>query len=69
MQAFLERMAECLEVPSVTADYRFRETPGWSSLMGFAILVTIENDYGVQIAADDFIRLETIGDLAKKAGV
>ncbi len=69
MQQFLERVAEVLEVPSVTADFAFRSAPGWSSLMGFALLVMFEQTYGVRISVDDFLKLQTVADLARAAGV
>ena len=41
MPQFLEKIAEVLEVPSVTPEYAFRSAPGWSSLMGFALIVLL----------------------------
>ena len=68
MNEFLDRMSAILEMP-VTAGTRFREAPGWSSLMGFGILVTLENDYGRRMMIDEFMKLETISDLAAACGV
>ena len=42
---FLERLSDVLETP-VTLETRFRDVDNWSSLMGFGILVTLENDFG-----------------------
>ena len=61
-------MSAILETP-VTAETRFREVDGWSSLMGFGILVTLENDYGRRMMIDEFMKLETISDLAAACGV
>ena len=36
---FLKRVAEVLEVESVTDDTRFRELDGWCSLQAFGLLV------------------------------
>ena len=69
MQQFLERVAEVLEVPSVAPDFEFRAVPGWSSLMGFALLVLLDQAYHVKIGVDDFLRLRTVADLAEAAGV
>ena len=69
MQQFLERVAEVLEVPSVALDFEFRAAPGWSSLMGFALIVLLEQEYGARIGVDDFARLRTVADLAGAAGV
>ena len=68
MTEFLDRMSAILETP-VTAETRFREVAGWSSLMGFGILVTLENDYGRRMMIDEFQKMQTIGDLAAACGV
>ena len=68
MSEFLDRMSAILETP-VTAETRFREVEGWSSLMGFGILVTLENDYGRQMMIDEFQKLQTIAELAAACGV
>ena len=68
MNEFLDRMSTVLETP-VTAETRFREVEGWSSLMGFGILVTLENDYGRRMMIDEFQTMQTISDLASACGV
>ena len=68
MNEFLDRMAAILETP-VTAETRFREVEGWSSLMGFGILVTLENDYGRRMMIDEFQKMQTIAELAAAYGV
>ena len=68
MNGFLDKMSAILETP-VTAETRFREGEGWSSLMGFGILVTLENDYGRRMMIDEFQKLQTIAELAAACGV
>ena len=68
MNEFLDKMSAILETP-VTAETRFREVEGWSSLMGFGILVTLENDYGRRMMIDEFQTMQTISDLADACGV
>ena len=68
MNEFLDRMSAILETP-VRSETRFREVEGWSSLMGFGILVTLENDYGRRMMIDEFQKMQTIGDLAAACGV
>ena len=68
MNEFLDRMSAILETP-VTAETRFREVEGWSSLMGFGILVTLENDYGRRMMIDEFQKIQTIAELALACGV
>lgn len=68
-QKFLERIAEVLEVPSVTPDDDFRAVPMWSSLVGFSTMVMIDLEYGRQVTAADLKAAKTVRDLAKLAGV
>lgn len=61
---FLERLSDVLET-SVTFETRFREVANWSSLMGFGVLVTLENDFGRRMSVDEFLTCQTVGDLWK----
>lgn len=68
MSEFLDQMSTILEVP-VTAETRFREVAGWSSLMVFGILVTLENSYGRKMTIDEFLTMNTLADLAAACGI
>lgn len=68
MNKFLDRMSAVLEKP-VTAETRFREVEGWSSLMAFGILVTLENDYGRRMDVAELETMKTVGDLAGACGL
>lgn len=61
---FLDRMSSVLETPVGMAT-RFRETPFWSSLAGFGMLVAMENDFRRRMSVGEFRDCETIGDLWK----
>lgn len=63
MERFLQRVSDILDVPSVSPETRFREVPGWCSLMAFGLLVMMENDYGHPVSIDEFMKLETAGEL------
>lgn len=69
MQAFLECVAEVLEVPSVAPGDAFRDVPLWGSLTAFALAVMLEQRYGKRVAPGDFAALRTVADLAAYAGV
>ena len=69
MTEFLERIAACLERPAVTTDYEFRTGPDWSSLQGFAVLVTLETEFGCRMTVDEFLTMRTVGDLARACGI
>ena len=68
MDGFLDKISTILETP-VTPETRLREVDGWSSLMGFGILVTLENDYGRRMMVDEFLTLQTVGELAVACGL
>ena len=68
MSKFLDRMSTVLETP-VSLSTRFREVEGWSSLMAFGMLVTLENDYGRRMDLAEFAGMTTIGDLANACGL
>lgn len=68
MNDFLDKMSQILEKP-VTKDTIFREIEDYSSLKGFGILVTLENDYNREMDIDEFLTMSTIGELAAAAGV
>lgn len=68
MNGFLDKMAAVLDTP-VSLQTRFREVDGWSSLMAFGLLVTLENDFGRRMTIDELQMLTTVEDIAKAAGV
>lgn len=69
LQRFLERLAEVLEVPSVSLEDDFRAVPMWSSMTGFAVMVMFDLDYERGLTADELKKMSTVRDLAKAAGV
>jgi len=68
MSRFLDSMSAVLET-AVSADTRFREVDGWSSLMAFGVLVTLENDYGRRMDLSELATMSTVGDLANACGI
>ena len=60
---FRRKVAEVLEVESVTDDTRFRELDGWCSLQAFGLLVMLENELGVRMDIETFQSIETVGEL------
>ena len=68
MSRFLDSMSAVLET-SVSFDTKFREVDGWSSLMAFGILVTLENDYGRRMDLAEFGGMSTVGELANSCGL
>ena len=68
MDEFINKVSVVLEVPSVTPDTCFRTIVGWCSLKAFGLLVMLEQDYGKTLSIDEFLKLETVADLARAAG-
>lgn len=69
MEKFLELAAEVFEVEpeDITMDTVFREEiEDFSSLVGFSLIVMMEDEYGVRVPVDEFLQCKTIGDLYKK---
>lgn len=63
MERFLSRVADILDEREVTADTKFRELEGWCSLMAFGLLVMMENDYHTQLTIEEFMSINTPGEL------
>ena len=68
MQKFLELVAEIFEVEpgTITMETVFRDLEDFSSLVGFSLIVMMEDEYGVKVSVDEFMKCNTIGDLYKK---
>ncbi len=69
MEKFLELAAEVFEVEpdEITMDTIFREEiDGFSSLVGFSLIVMMEDEYGVRVPVEEFLQCKTVGDLYRK---
>ena len=69
MEKFLRLMEEVYDVEgviSLTPESVIREIEGFSSLIGFSIIVTIADEYGKEITVQDFMNCKTIQDLYDK---
>ena len=69
MEQFIELVAEVFEVEpeDISMDTVFREEiEDFSSLVGFSLIVMMEDEYGVRVPVDDFLECKTVGDLYKK---
>ena len=69
MEQFLELAAEVFEVEpdeiSMNTDFR-EEIEGFSSMVGFSLIVMMEDEYGVKVSVDEFLQCKTVGDLYRK---
>lgn len=69
MEEFLSKVSEILEVDVTTSDFKFRDIADWDSMKGFSLIVLLEQDYGKEMSVETFLVCETVGDLAKFAGI
>lgn len=69
MNEFLDRVANILEMPSAAPDLDFRSVRGWGSMMGFALFIMLEDEYGVKMDPGRFPELKTVADLMRVAGI
>lgn len=70
IKQFIEEIAEIIEADptTLTLDSDFRESADyWSSLTGFSILIFMQDRCDVKVSVDDFLEMNTIGDLYKAA--
>lgn len=66
IEDFIENFAEQFEetdASEITAETKFRELDEWSSLTALSVMAMIDEEYDVQIKADEMRRAETIEDL------
>ncbi len=68
MQQFLELVAEIFEIEpeEITMDTVFRDLEDFSSMVGFSLIIMMEDEYGTKVSVDEFMECNTIGDLYKK---
>ena len=52
----------------MTEDLEFRSVRGWGSMMGFALFIMLEDEYGVKLTPEQFRELKTVSDLMRVAG-
>lgn len=65
MDKFLEMVADIFEVEpeEISKETVFRDLDDFSSLVGFSLIVMMEEEYGVKVTVDEFMKCNTIGDL------
>ena len=68
-QKFLELTAEIFEVEpesiSMNTDFR-KEIQDFNSMMGFSLIIMMEDEFNVKVSVDEFLNCKTVGDLYNK---
>jgi acyl carrier protein len=63
---FIESFIEQFEdepTCEVTAETVFRDIDGWSSIVALSVMAMVDEEYDVQLTADEMRKANTIGDL------
>lgn len=63
---FIENFIEQFEdepACEVTAETVFRDIDGWSSIVALSVMAMVDEEYDVQLTADEMRKANTIGDL------
>lgn len=62
IQNFADQFDE-VDVETINGETEFRMLDEWSSMMGLAILAMVDDEYNVQLKADEMRKAETIQEL------
>ena len=66
LNEFIENFADIfddVDASTLTADTKFRDIDEWSSLAALGVLAMADEEFDVQLKADDMRAANTIGDL------
>lgn len=66
LKDFIEKFAEQfddVDVTTLSAETKFREIEGYTSLVALLIITMIDEEYNVTVTGDDMKKQVTIGDL------
>lgn len=63
MEGFYERLAEVVEEDAVKADDVLTEFESWDSLTALSVVAMIEENYAVNLSAEDLAGAGTVGAL------
>ncbi len=69
-EEFLEAMVDVLQTEEeITFDTLLEDLEEWDSLSIMATMAFLEKEFGVKTSMKDYQNMQTIEDIAKKAGV
>lgn len=69
-EQFLEAMVDVLQTEEeITFDTLLEDLEEWDSLSIMATMAFLEKEFGVKTSMKDYQNMQTIEDIAKKAGV
>jgi acyl carrier protein len=62
LKEFIDQLMED-DTSGINAESNFRQLSSWDSLTGMAVIVMIEDKYGVKVPENIFKSINTIGEL------
>jgi len=69
-EEFLEKMQDVLQTDAqLTNETVLEELDEWDSLAMMATMAFLDKNFGVKTSIKDFREMNTVGDIAAKAGV
>jgi acyl carrier protein len=66
IESFLENFVQQFEEPPtvpLSSDTIFRTLPGWNSLQSLVVIISIDENYGVTLSAEELENTQTLGEL------
>jgi acyl carrier protein len=67
---FIEKLADALQTDAeLKPETRLSDLSEYDSLARMSILAFMDQDYGARLSFEDFKTIETVADLAAKAGL
>lgn len=63
MEQFKEKLADILEVSSITHSDVIKDFDSWDSLTLLSLIAVVDAEFNIQINAASFEEIRTIGDL------
>lgn len=69
-EEFLEQMQDVLQTDKkLSFDTKLNELEEWDSLSAMSTIAFLDNYFGVKTLYNEFAQVQTIEDIAKKAGI
>lgn len=60
-------LAEVLQIPphAVTDDLHMKDVDAWDSLKHMELVVSIENNYQIQLSFDEIVSMQSVGEIKR----
>jgi acyl carrier protein len=65
MNDFCRKLAEVLDVETVSEADALEDLPDWDSLSALSVIAMLDSEYGVNLTAMELRKIQTVAELAK----